>query len=80
VVQLPTHPVPSEEFSVTTNTILGLPSGTVLTLVGGAVALLLGFIDLKTGTSLGRDADTILIGAGLGAFLGANPLTAVAVK
>lgn len=63
--------------SVVNVTVFGIPLGTVTTVLGAVAALVVGFVDIKTGTSLGRDADVLLVGAGLGTLLGSNPLAAL---
>lgn len=60
-------------------TAFGVPVGTLTTIVGAVVAVALGYFDIKTGMQLGRDADVLLIGAGLGTLLGTNPLLALRV-
>lgn len=48
---------------------------TLTTILGALISVTIGFVDVKTGMTLGLQVDALLIGGGLGALLGANPLT-----
>jgi len=55
-----------------------LDTGTVTTLAGAGLAVAIGLVDhWYFHNSLGAGFDTGLVGAGLGAFLGVNPLEKV---
>lgn len=49
---------------------------TLTTLIGGVIAIGMGYVDAKTGASLGTSVDQLLLGAGFGALLGLNPMVA----
>lgn len=48
----------------------------VTTTLGAVLAIGVGIVDAKTGSTLGTNVDLAFVAAGLGALLGFNPLAA----